>query len=205
MTTSHKEKKDFLVIAKPAQFERLLTDWVNLPPASSKKIGPALERLWVRYRNVFAELNIESSDAGPIIHLRDYLRAAWETADPRSRQWYIFKARDQARYYGIEAPYIHQFSAKQAQSSEILILDTNEIMRRNAPPPLTQFEQAMFHLQRRSEYLRRCGNPECPAPYIFVRKKGTKYCSPKCSATMLREQKRQWWTVNRGGDGDGGI
>jgi hypothetical protein len=40
---------------------------------------------------------------------------------------------------------------------------------------------------------RYCANPECPAPYFFVKRKNQRYCSEICAAPAQRELKRKWW------------
>jgi len=65
--------------------------------------------------------------------------------------------------------------------------------------PLTPFEAAMFHLQTQlTDKIRRCPNPECPAPYFFATKGLQKFCSTPCAAPAQREAKRRWWNENRG-------
>jgi hypothetical protein len=44
-----------------------------------------------------------------------------------------------------------------------------------------------------------CANPKCPRPYFIRKRRTQKYCeSGPCIAQAQREQKRKWWTRNRG-------
>lgn len=38
-----------------------------------------------------------------------------------------------------------------------------------------------------------CRNPDCPAPYILVRRRDQRYCSPECAGPAQREAKRRSW------------
>jgi hypothetical protein len=78
-------------------------------------------------------------------------------------------------------------------------IDSEEVYasRKSAPPPISDFESAAFHLQRSLHRARYCAGPECQAPYFFIEKKGQRYCSPDCARPVQRENKRRWWQQNR--------
>jgi hypothetical protein len=70
-------------------------------------------------------------------------------------------------------------------------------LRPKEPPPQTPFEQAAFQFHRVAARARHCNNFDCPAPYFFARRKGQKYCTPKCAGVGEREAKRRWWHENK--------
>jgi hypothetical protein len=63
-------------------------------------------------------------------------------------------------------------------------------------PALTPFERIMFYFQQSLDRARLCANPECPAPYFFITKKGQIYCTEACAAFGQRQAKQKWWANN---------
>src|SRR5258705_917220 len=149
--------------------------------------------------------------------LREHLRAAWQATDLREREWCIYQLR---RLYSqhtkaFAAPAVMAAlesalnrSAPQDSQSE----SSSQIMKQSAtvfwkygkfwgflvdpPPALTTFERLMFHFQRIAHRAQKCQNPECEAPFFFIKKKGQKFCKPECALPAQREAKREWWARN---------
>lgn len=193
MNSSQKQTPHFLGTTRA---ERLLTEWANIPDPQSVHADAAIARLIGRYPQVFPEPAQDRPHHHweTVLYVRGYLRKAWDAPDSRHRDWYIFKVRDTYRFSterGVWEP-------RRDAAGQPLDPSDQDLEQWNAPPPLTCFEQAMYHFHRISDRARHCANPECPAPYFFATKKGQKYCSVTCSAPAQREQKRRWWRQNRG-------
>ncbi len=212
-------------LVKERKAERLLMDWANtetiyplaatMTPApwpeavrqSVKKTDDAIRRLIAHYPEVFQSLppepplpqgaptTIPTSHWGAIAHVQHFLRLAWNASDLRSREWFLYKARDEWRSYTVFLPL---FDARARKGGEIARYSEEELRLRNSPPELDSFERALYHFHRMAVRAKRCLNPECPAPYFFAEKPSYKYCGSKCSAPSQREQKRLWWQNNRG-------
>jgi hypothetical protein len=150
--------------------------------------------------------------------LREHLRAVWQATDLRVREWYIYELR---RLYtqhtrAFSAPALIQAIRSAADrllgpiSQDVpAVIDFQQIgaeLRKRSefwgywvdpPPALTGFERTMFHLQRIAHRARKCENPECTAPYFFLKRKGQKYCSEECALPAQRRAKSEWWARNR--------
>jgi hypothetical protein len=182
--------------------------------AALAQIDAAIARLMKRYPEVFssfpsvppppadAQSSIATSHWEIVAPIQRFLRLAWDAPGVREREWYIFKARDK---YHFSTAYMPLWNNRMRAAH-----DTGKDLKQEmgwktdeedavsiSPPALTPFEQVMYHFHRIADRARHCGNPECPAPYFFAKKKGQKYCSSKCSAPAQREQKREWWRRNR--------
>jgi len=114
--------------------------------------------------------------------LRQFIRRLWVEQDERQRDWAIFIIRWQI------------YSTSRDISLEREFLEINPDSE-GFPriPPLTPFEQALSYLDEHADQARVCPNPECPAPYFFVKRKNQRYCSEICAAPAQRELKRKWW------------
>lgn len=55
------------------------------------------------------------------------------------------------------------------------------------------FEQVITFFFKSADRARHCGNPDCPAPYFFAKRRSQKYCSDACALPSQREFKRRWW------------
>lgn len=236
MSSSTKRQQTFLGSRhQHAKVRELLTDWVNIPTdyfegakVGSKpdavvirRIDAAIKRLRAHYPEIFtirplgprppdAESEITSNQWRLAAQVQDYLRRAWEASDLRSREWFIFKARDYYHFQTVVMPLFdvrmrsaHERGADLKAELDSPVPDEEEAVR-HGPPRLTEFERAMYLFQRIADQARRCPNPECPAPFFFTSRKNQRYCGEKCAAEALREQKRKWWAENhskrRGGD-----
>ena len=131
--------------------------------------------------------------------VQERLRLAWDAPDLREAEWHIFLAR----YHFYQSTVVMPLFEERLRTTPAGInpfeqpRPPEEIAADLSAPLLTPFEQAMYHLQRIIGQMRRCPNPECPAPYFLAKKKAQKYCCSKCSASMQRLQKRQWWREHR--------
>jgi len=174
------------------QIERLLAEWANIQDPHTKNGDDATARLIRRYPDLFlpSDPKLIYEHWGTVQGVRHYLIKAWNTLDPRERDWYIFKARDKYRFSVVEMPVFRKLP-----KGEIPDEDTSDAL-----PPEGLLEEAMVYFQRNSERARRCLNVECPAPYFFAprKKKRQRYCSVKCAKAALLKQKRDWWRENRG-------
>jgi hypothetical protein len=173
-------------------------EWVNVPDPHTRQGDEAIARLIRRYPALFpsSDPKLIYEHWGTVLGIQKHLRKAWDTSDARRRDWYIFKVRDTYRFHVLEMP-IH----RKLPGGEIPTEPELEAL--NEPPPLTLLEQAMVYFQRNADRARHCLNKDCPAPYFFAprKKKGQRYCSEKCAAQGLKDQKKQWWRDNRGKGG----
>jgi hypothetical protein len=146
------------------------------------------------------------------------LREAWKAPDPRNKEWLVFLLRDfYARILRLREKYseddgrqrvIEWRAIRETQDDWLKVekLDGVNLAQRlyhsddsdlaksareaTTPPPLTKFEEALFHLQRNLHRALYCKNPECPAPYFFRNSTGQEYCSPDCAAWGKRNSNK---------------
>ncbi len=228
MPSSNSHRKDFLG-SRPysrARVRDLLADWANVPanyfegisqntrpePAVIRRVDSAIKRLMAHYPEIFSVVGVPEGHRPPdaeseittqqwelAAEIQAYLRRAWEASDLRSREWFIFKARDKYHWQTVVMPLVHErFSAASDIEAEVSRYSEEEEAARHGPPRLTDFERAMYLFQRIADQARRCPNPDCPAPFFFAKRKNQRYCTEKCAAIGQREQKRDWWRQNRG-------
>lgn len=183
--------------------------------AAIRRADAAILRLVKRYPEVFCSLpavavpdpdpaSVRESDVAIqhweiVARVQQFLRLAWDASGMREREWHIFTARHEFHISTVYTPVVMERIRKSVEANKPLdeYRTPEEDALRLSVPALTQFERAMYHLQRIAKRMRHCQNPDCPAPYFLARKKGQKYCCSKCSAPMQREQKRKWWRENR--------
>ncbi len=55
------------------------------------------------------------------------------------------------------------------------------------------FAQVLLRAFEIADRMRRCPNPDCPAPYFIAQRRSQKYCSDACALPAQREFKRDWW------------
>ncbi|MDT8070945.1 MAG: hypothetical protein ROO76_22510 [Terriglobia bacterium] len=217
MSTSKKSPDLFLgKKLRPARAEALLTDWANLPdwPATvswlaitqtmqgeplsaglspltpteetqARRVWDGMVRLMKRYPESFP-VEFHGLPHAYISEVARYLRRAWQAEDLRRREWQIFRVREEYKQ-------IFETSLKRETRDSMEHFQ----QQRDEPPPLTPFEQAVYHFQGIADRARVCVNPECQQPYFFARK-GQKYCDEKCAQEALREQKRNHWRKKYG-------
>jgi hypothetical protein len=217
--SSHFTGDQILEALSKTRAERVLLDWTNLPgtwplvpvvepfqpaPVEDKRqhseMWKAISRLSEKYPEVFRD----SYSIGILI-LRDFLREAWTASDPRHRDWYVFKFRDFAQKMigRIQRVTDSHRVVPSTDLSPVLptlpatIEEAMETLQQSHPSALTPLEALGVHFQMLAKRARRCLNPDCPAPYFLVKKKGQKYCSDACSVPAQRAAKLRWWNENR--------
>jgi hypothetical protein len=193
MNTSRKQTHDFLGKKEMStrQMERVLVDLANALTHSD-----SIKRLLMKYPVLFETLANKPVEGWLLVsQVQDYLRLAWDASDLRRREWFIFQARRSYHWSTVIDPI--NSARLDSKLEEQVRLSRDLVEAQRAVPALTPFERCAYHFHRIAERARRCGNPECPAPYFFAMKKGQKYCSSKCSAPSQRDQKRRWWRENR--------
>lgn len=194
------------------QMERLLTHWANLPGTLSR-LRDAKRSLLHHYPEIFDGLDPETTD-DMILSVQNHLRAAWDSPDARSRDWFIFKARLNYKKHleiqrassspigndlGQFIPKGALFNLEQLQIWGKLLETEPYIWMAppEKPPAQTQFEQVMSHFQRIGNKAAHCKYSECPWPYFFRKRNNQQYCHQKCAAAAQREAKRRWWHENK--------
>jgi hypothetical protein len=114
--------------------------------------------------------------------LRLFVCRLWIEPDARIREWAVFVLRYQ----------LYTMERDRSLEGEFLDISPNSDTLPHIPPP-RPLEQALSYLVKFADRARYCANPECPAPYFFVKRKNQRYCSEICAAPAQRELKRQWW------------
>lgn len=221
--SSHTRGHHNLGVISPARAEKILMDLANVPDyslARGHEHSKDQQLAWTeRMRKLYPDSYSHCSTID-MIALRKFLRLAWASPNPRSREWLVFLLRH--FHAGIarraqlfqdhgEMAVLDWQDRKKAQLDFILEnpdkaaqklhdwIDTEEAnaaMMVAGPPNVSEFELAALYLSRNLHHARYCPGPECLAPYFFVERKG-KYCSSACLLPIQRESKRRWWQENR--------
>jgi hypothetical protein len=210
---------------RPERAEHILTYLANIPavppvgtvlvPGSKTHEHTAwAEQVKRRYPQIFAKCS-----TADMFELRHLLRAAWDDADLRRREWFCFLLRKlhaeseqlaeslredagaklirDAQVKKDRLEYFLKSGERRPVAEMLYNLSDSDLVaayRDANPPALNEFESAVFHLQRNLNHALHCRNPNCEFPYFFLTKKGQKYCGmPACSEWGQRESKRKWW------------
>jgi hypothetical protein len=168
-------------------------DWVNLQGST---------RLLRNHPGLLAFLADNTAEQNRVVeNVRHFLRNAWESKDPRSRDWNLFSARYVYEKAHLKAAVI---GGVQIDASDRLAAErATESLYPVEPPSNDPFHNAIYqlHITGAVKRLRKCSWRECPEKY-FIRaaNKTTKqpYCSTACHGYALTEIKRVWWVNNRG-------
>jgi hypothetical protein len=130
---------------------------------------------WLRNDKPRAEQNSKLSTRKllerNVRQIRDLLRLVWREQDLRTKEYLLFLLQQRI----IEG--------------SVLLIDH---ITYPLPPP-SGIEQALIFFRRSSHRTLYCGNAECPAPYLFAKRRNQKYCSAICAESSQRESKRKWW------------
>ena len=175
----------------------------------------SIERMSVLYPKIF-----QGYSEADMFALRQLLRRAWTSTDPREREWLVFLLRKfhaeiisrlqafqedpekMVRERKSRIDYVRENLEKSANPARWLfnVMDSDQVhaARTDGPPPRSEFEDIAFHLQKNLDRALQCPNPECPAPYFFGKEKGQRYCSPDCAQYGQRESKKKWWREHHG-------
>ena len=221
-----------------------LMDSLNLPWRTDSPEGrPHFERWLRRWQpfftfNVEVEIEVEAEDGAVESHAKweaaqipreqlerfapkvsAALRRIWHEKDPRQRDWYFYRLRDEYHRMIVraESPYLIDVTdpnaAKSLRHLERMSrargdVDSSQRARffevwgegadqLDEAPRVCPFEAAVYWLQVNQKLMVYCEGPVCPTPYFFRTEKGQKYCSPECADPARREAKLKWWNENR--------
>jgi hypothetical protein len=199
-------KKQAQTLAKysPRQLERFLVELANLqadldaarrfrerfaafiPPHDDEWMAGLLNRDEEIARQVSrlsdTVTSEELGEAAWVVTLKEMLDDLWTEPDSRQKEWGVFAFR-----YAL-----YKWSDRTLAGDNLFKILYEPAKRFRVPPP-TPFEQALTYLVKAGDRARYCANPECPAPYFFVKRKNQRYCSEICAAPAQRELKRKWW------------
>jgi len=134
------------------------------------------EFLSAQERKAYDEMQAVERSALWLMFISSVLGEAWLAQDSRTRAWKMFVLKNQVLH---------------------MLMPNGWVAPVNAPPPpvtLTPFWQAIERLESQTHRARRCKNPDCPAPFFFVNRKGQEYCSDDCRKPARAASKRRWWT-----------
>lgn len=133
--------------------------------------------------------------------LQGYLQRAWNAADNRTREWYLFELRRQYRDSAVVMSFRKQPDPRGGVFSLVpgFGMDVTRVDQRLIdPPPPTAFEGAVYYFQHAIGNLaKHCRHVDCPAPYFIAEKGWQQFCSEKCAGQGTRESKRRWWHKNK--------
>ena len=118
-----------------------------------------------------------------LLPLRDAIRTIWEAPDLLVKQWGVFTILANYFTFGYRSLFVGPVRGPLELSTYIT----------GPPGPCGRI---LLHLVKSADLIRRCGNPECPAPYFFAARRSQKYCSAECSQPAQRESERKWWNKN---------
>jgi hypothetical protein len=143
-----------------------------------------------------------------LYNVRDYLRQFWLAPDKRSRDWYIFRAREYCEHNRVqrETSRLRRLLDKAKTPDEAAIirlaLEGQTEAKLDEPPPLTPFEVGLYALQERAEYPstapRKCRNENCLKPYFLSERKGQEFCCPECAQAGSRKSKLAYYHKTKG-------
>lgn len=229
MKLNSPEKPAHLVlgIMSVRDIKNFLMDCLNLPdPISRPAHRPHFERWLKRWQRLFT-LRSESENGGweskPIAREQlerfapkvwSALRRIWYEKDPRQRDWYFYRLRDEYHHMIVRAenPNLIDLTDRNAVN-RLLDLERQSHARGGDAtqrrrffetwavgthlleevPTICPFEAAVYWLQVHQRLMVYCEGPVCPAPYFFRIEKGQKFCSPDCAGPARREAKLRWW------------
>jgi hypothetical protein len=162
-----------------AAFERFCTRWPELAyfPAEMPDPHPVEEtalpaKFWLIYER---RQKLRDIWEGELLPLRQFLLPSDPPEEVRAE--YIDRASSEIQVGFLwDAPFTLDWTR-----SEIIY------------KPKTEFQRAIYALFRKSALVKKCENPECPAPYFVARKANRRYCSENCAEVFQREAKRNWW------------
>jgi hypothetical protein len=213
------------------EIKTFLMECLNLPnPIDYPEHRPQFERWLSRWQRLFTFRTEDERGSGQTKQVpreqlerfapkaRTALRRIWYERDPRQRDWYFYRLRDEYHrmIVRVENPYLIDLAEANALD-RLLQLEHTSQARGDDPsqrarfletwaagtdlledvPRLCPFEAAAYWLQVNQKLMVYCGGPVCPAPYFFRTEKGQKYCSPECADPARREAKLKWWNDNR--------
>jgi hypothetical protein len=172
--------KSWIIHVCPAEAERLLLEWVNLPfeakqAAEIGRVQDERERMHKRYPDVFGAFD-DTQFFEVLIQIQKSLQKAWSSAELGSKEWYFVEARNLYRELPIIfAPQDHPYQAfyGDIDSNDDLQLQSRvNLLRRGGqlfsePPPSTPFDVAVSYFQRtladRAKY---CGDTLSQRPLM---------------------------------------
>ena len=183
------------IVTDRSQFERWLRRWRRILAFKSQSESALIpsEQL-----ELFA----------PIV--RAALRRIWVEQDPRRRDWYLYRLRDDYHRMIVRAEDLDIVTVTEGQRMEQL--EQTSRARGDNPeqkarffrewmgadlvedvPRICPFEAALYWLQNNQRLMLRCRGSMCAAPYFFRTEKGQRFCSPECADPARREAKLRWW------------
>jgi hypothetical protein len=179
---------------------------VRRTPVLSEEADPAVaEKLREGYPEMAEPLRDLKLFAEALPWLQTYLRLAWNSRDQRCREWYLHEMRRHYRDATLEAGFAFGKEESKIGSDLLTAIPHAGIPREYvddrmiAPPTVTPFEAAAFHLQSRvGDRAKYCGHVDCRERYFIADKRSQKFCSEACAGPANRESKRLWWENNRG-------
>jgi hypothetical protein len=165
-----------------------------------------------QYPEFFTDASVVQGDkdtaVGLLLTLRHGLRKAWETQNPRQKEWSIVWLRMVQQLQTVKQELRAQFEAVKAiKINGVAVKDVREhesgtsayaFERLATAPPITFLECCLFYFQRIADRAKRCSNEHCHTPYFVAEKRWQKYCTEACAGPANREAKRKWWHENKG-------
>jgi len=188
--SSSKRRDQILDVMPRKKAEAILMGLVNR--GSAVELRASHERLVKHYPELFEDSENSFKSALLLAYL---LQKAWDATEERKRDWYLHDAESFYR----AATRNRDVPTPPAPTVPLAEYFHRGVAVRFPDPPaqVTPFEALLYHFRRNLKRAKHCLNPDCVAPYFFVRKKGQRYCSDACSLPAQRAAKLRWWNENR--------
>jgi hypothetical protein len=107
---------------------------------------------------------------GIMLHLREWLRAVWDTDNEESAEWRRSRLESELNYAMATGPNLQP------------------------PTPDAPICQALSYLHRRLRLLKRCANPSCETPFFIAARKEQPSCgAPLCVAAVQGQSQSKRW------------
>ncbi len=185
--------------ALAGQLDRFLVELANMQQADhvlrkfSSLLPPSLQSA-----NDFSPVFSKNPDELPAVNLRAYqelVQAVWEAPTNAERRYFAWKLRSRL-YRAVEAeareaiPQTIQRAGDEWRRVGEWKLEYSRMLR---SLPETSFEAVVNRLDDLGERTKRCGNPDCPAPFFIAVRKSQRYCTESCAGVFQRQAKQAWW------------
>jgi hypothetical protein len=154
-------------------------DWIIV-----EDIPPKLRQVWEL-------LSAQSRKMFLICELAYYLRGPAMLAAATMAHQAQTEGYTRAREEGLATD--QAWLAGHQRWSEVYRKEMSELQNVWAISDADTFAQVLLRAVEVADRMRRCGNPDCPAPYFIGRRRSQRYCSDACSLPAQRESKRKWW------------
>ena len=166
----------------------LLLDWVNLPDSLSDFW---LDEMLSRHQATFQRFAHDRALLRRVLAaVRYFLRLAWEAKDMRSRDWWLFTARQEYSDDSFRALPKQYLDVMRVLSSSAEDAPVEEVLRRfvRGVPPASAIDRVVSYAERMSCCEGR--EEECEEPFFLRGPKRERYCATCKRKARLRSKEK---------------